>query len=123
MHKGEYLTGDFQTFTVYENGRVVAKRKTRKPVNFVIKYWNGLAKNGKGVWKYAFTFQRKPDLNRFNRYADDDVRHGHKRRYGAIFNENNEATIKNHIQDKTDFLMPLTVITRPKINKPKKERR
>jgi len=33
-----------------------------------------------------------------------------------------EATIKNHIQDKTDFLMPLTVITRPKINKPKKER-
>ena len=33
-----------------------------------------------------------------------------------------EATIKNHIQDKTDFFMPLTVITRPKINKPKKER-
>ena len=33
-----------------------------------------------------------------------------------------KATIKNHIQDKTDFLMPLTVITRPKINKPKKER-
>ena len=33
-----------------------------------------------------------------------------------------EATIKNHIQDKTDFLMPLTVITRPKINKPKKEK-
>ena len=33
-----------------------------------------------------------------------------------------EATIKNHIQDKTDFLMPLTVIARPKINKPKKER-
>ena len=31
-----------------------------------------------------------------------------------------EATIKNHIQDKTDSLMPLTVITRPKINKPKK---
>ena len=30
MHKGEYLTGDFQTFTVYENGKVVAKRKTRK---------------------------------------------------------------------------------------------
>ena len=33
-----------------------------------------------------------------------------------------KAIIKNHIQDKTDFLMPLTVITRPKINKPKKER-
>ena len=30
MHKGEYLTGDFQTFTVYENGKIVAKRKTRK---------------------------------------------------------------------------------------------
>ena len=27
-----------------------------------------------------------------------------------------EATIKNHIQDKTDFLMPLTVITRLKEN-------
>ena len=97
MYKGEYLTGDFQTFVVYENGKVVAKRKTRKPVNFVIKYWNGLAINGKGAWKYAFTFERKPDLNVFNTYADDAVRHGHKRRYGAIFNQNNEATIEERI--------------------------
>ena len=28
-----------------------------------------------------------------------------------------KAIIKNHIQDKTDFLMPLTVITRPKLIK------
>tara|TARA_R100000995_G_scaffold3593_1_gene2012 strand:+ start:431 stop:730 length:300 start_codon:yes stop_codon:yes gene_type:complete len=94
MYKGEYLTGDFQTFTVYENGKVVAKRKTRKPVNFVIKHWKGWLKNGKGAWKYSFTFERKPDLDVFNKYADDDVKHGRTRRYAAIFNENNEATIE-----------------------------
>ena len=58
MHKGEYLTGDFQTFTVYENGKVVAKRKTRKEVNIVIKLWKGYLNNNQGAYSYMFTFSK-----------------------------------------------------------------
>ena len=61
MYKGEYLTGDFQTFTVYENGKVVAKRKTRKKVNIVIKLWKSYLKDGKGAYSYMFTFSRNPE--------------------------------------------------------------
>ena len=61
MYKGEYLTGDFQTFTVYENGKIVAKRKTRKKVNIVIKLWKSYLKGGKGDYSYMFTFSRNPE--------------------------------------------------------------
>ena len=61
MYKGEYLTGDFQTFTVYENGKIVAKRKTRKKVNIVIKLWKSYLKGGKGDYADMFTFSRNPE--------------------------------------------------------------
>ena len=66
MHKGEYLTGDFQTFTVYENGKVVAKRKTRKEVNIVIKLWKGYLNDNKGAYSYMFTFSRNPEAEKKN---------------------------------------------------------
>ncbi len=91
MHKGEYLTGDFQTFTVYENGKVVAKRKTRKKVNIVIKLWKSYLKDGKGAYSYMFTFSRNPEREKRNQ---ENSTYPIKPRLCGIFNENNEATIK-----------------------------
>jgi len=85
MYKGEYLTGDFQTFTVYENGKVVAKRKTRKKVNIVIKLWH----YSKNTYSYAFSFSRNPESEKINQ----EKMHDTKPRLCAIFNEKNVATI------------------------------
>jgi|TARA_R100000479_G_C6284146_1_gene164113 hypothetical protein len=94
MYKGEYLTGDFQTFTVYENGKVVAKRKTRKKVNIVIKLWKSYLKDGKGAYSYMFTFSRNPESEKINQETMHTKWNNTKPRLCAIFNENNEATIK-----------------------------
>jgi xylose isomerase len=98
MYKGEYLTGDFQTFTVYENGKVVAKRKTRKKVNIVIKLWKSYLNDGKGAFSYAFTYSRKPELEKINqeKMHEESFRYfgkKHKPRLCAIFNEKNVASI------------------------------
>ena len=91
MYKGEYLTGDFQTFTVYENGKVVAKRKTRKKVNIVIKLWKSYLKDGKGDYSYMFTFSRNPEREKKDQ---ENSSYSIKPRLCGIFNENNEATLE-----------------------------
>ena len=90
MYKGEYLTGDFQTFTVYENGKIVAKRKTRKKVNIVIKLWKSYLKGSKGDYSYMFTFSRNPE--REKRDQENSI-YSIKPRLCGIFDENNETTI------------------------------
>tara|TARA_Y100000034_G_scaffold119670_1_gene161694 strand:- start:3 stop:311 length:309 start_codon:yes stop_codon:yes gene_type:complete len=101
MHKGEYLTGDFQTFIVYENGKVVAKRKTRKKVNIVVKLWKSYLNEGKGAYSYMFTFSRNPDAEKKNQETmHEDMTlplwKNSKPRLCAIFNENNIAELKEN---------------------------
>ena len=101
MHKGEYLTGDFQTFTVYENGKVVAKRKTRKKVNIVVKLWKSYLNDGKGAYSYMFTYSRNPEAEKKNqeKMHEESLRFFHKKREPrlcAIFNENNIAELKEN---------------------------
>ena len=98
MKKGEYLTGDFQTFTVYENGKVVAKRKTRKKVNIVVKLWKGYLNNGKGAYSYMFTYSRNPKAQKKNQEKMHTEWQGSKPRLCAIFNENNIAKLKEEIK-------------------------
>ncbi len=101
MHKGEYLTGDFQTFTVYENGKIVAKRKTRKKVNIVIKLWKGYLNDGKGAYSYSFTYSRNPETAKKNqeKMHEESYRFFHRKsepRLCSIFNENNIAELKEN---------------------------
>jgi|TARA_Y100000294_G_C8329268_1_gene246000 hypothetical protein len=94
MKKGEYLTGDFQTFTVYEKGKVVAKRKTKKEVNIVIKLWKGYLNDNKGAYSYMFTFSRNPEAEKKNQETMHKQFKDVNQRLCAIFNENNIAEIK-----------------------------
>ena len=93
MHKGEYLTGDFQTFTVYENGKIVAKRKTRKKVNIVVKLWKSYLNDGKGAYSYMFTYSRNPEAEKKNQEKMHEEWNNTKPRLCAIFNENNIADL------------------------------
>jgi len=99
MHKREYLTGDFQTFTVYENGKVVAKRKTRKEVNIVIKLWKGYLNDNKGAYSYMFTYSRNPEKEQYKQVLDTQYLSSfgnlERPRTFGIFNENNIAIMKN----------------------------